>query len=130
MSRKPTSKEYWPGGVLLVPRMLIRSEAYKDLTPGARALLLELQDVWKPSEPIIHFSVRRAGKALKTSPATAGRLFDELNNHGFITLANESDWLNGKAREWTLNWKPQGKRQPSNEWLIWTLKNEDNVSNG
>lgn len=121
-----------PGGVLGVPRRVIRSRAYRDLSIPARCLILELQDVWRPSEPVIHFSTRRAAAALRVSLTTASRAFHDLVEHGFIRNVADSDWLNGKARTYRLNWLSHDGLEPTNEWMVWSEKNNKGVqqSNG
>jgi len=110
----------YPGGVIGFPRIVLRSTAFKSLNSNARALMLEFQDFWRPHEPAIHFSVRRAANLLNISPNTACRAFKELEEHGFITLKEESNWLNGKARVYILNWLPRGNKEPTNEWMNWS----------
>ena len=111
-----------PGGVLGVPRRVIRSPAYRDLTLPARCLMLELQDVWRPSEPDVHYSARRAATALNVSKSTASTTFHELVDHGFINRVGASDWLNGKARTYRLTWLSHDGREPTNEWMRWSEK--------
>ena len=84
MAKRKQPRYTHPGGVLGVPRRVIRSPAYRDLSLAARCLMLELQDVWQPSEPVIHYSSRRAATALNASRATAARAFHELTEHGLI----------------------------------------------
>jgi len=111
----------WKDGVLGVPRTVIRSEAYLDMSLPARQLMLHLQDAWKDHEPIIHYSVRRAAKIIGVGVGTATKAFKELEEHGFIRMTEESNWLNGKAREWRLTWLTSHKREPTNEWEAWEI---------
>jgi hypothetical protein len=111
-----------PGGVLGVPRRVLRSPAYRDLTLPARCLMLELQDVWRPSEPDVHYSTRRAASALNAGMGTASRSFHELVEHGFIQRVAASDWLNGKARTYRLTWLSHDGREPTNDWMKWSVK--------
>lgn len=82
--------------------------------------MLELQDVWKPFESDIHFSVRRAAKALGVSNGHAAKALNEFIEHGFIKCVDESDWYNGKARVWCLTWLSVNKKEPDNEWMKWS----------
>lgn len=116
------SNYHHPGGVIAIPRRMIRSDAYKDLSSNARALMILLQDVWRPFEPAVHYSVRRAGDGLNVSRNTAAMAFRELADHGFITCVEQSDWLNGRARVYKLTWISQNGREPSNNWLKWENK--------
>jgi len=111
-----------PGGVLGFPRRVLRSPAYRDLCLMARCLMLELQDVWSPSNPVIHYSTRRAANALGVSKSAAAQAFLELREHGFIRVVDESDWQNGKARTYSLTWLSHGLHEPANDWLNWEPK--------
>ena len=124
MAKRKPRKYTHPGGVLGVPRGVIRSPAYRDLTLAARCLMLVLQDVWKPFEPVIHYSARRAGKALNVGAKTAARAFLDLGSHGFIKCIDEADWFNGQARTYRLTWLSDDGREPTNEWLQWGQENK------
>ena len=50
------------------------------------------------------------------SKDTASKTFHELMALGFITLAEESDWFNGEAREYRLTWMSMNGREPTDEW--------------
>ncbi len=109
-----------PGGVLGFPRQVLRSPAYRDLPLAARCLMLELQNVWQPSEPEVHFSVRRAAVTLGISMSTASRAFIQLIEHGFIRNVGASNWIEGQARTYVLTWLPNNGREPSNDWQNWS----------
>ena len=113
-----------PGGVLAVPRQVIRSPAYRDMTLPARCLMLELQDVWKPSEPVIHYSSRRAAKTLGRAAGTGALALKDLAEHGFIEIVDDASWFNGKARTYRLTWLANNGREPTNEWMKWEVKNK------
>jgi len=121
MAKRSNSYKF-PGGVIGFPREVLRSEPYKTLKPVSRALMFELQDIWKPYEPEVHFSVRRAAKKLLVSDNTANRAFKELTEHGFITCTEECNWFNGKARVWRLNWLSNNGKEPNYEWKNWQSK--------
>lgn len=120
MSKKSNYRH--PGGVIALPRQMIRSDAYKHLSTNARALMILLQDVWRPFEPAVHYSVRRAGENLNISRNTAAKAFLELTDHGFITCVEQSDWLNGKARVYKLTWVSPNGGAPSNLWKKCKIK--------
>jgi hypothetical protein len=104
-----------------VPRQLVRSPAYRQASLTLRCLLIELQDVYCPDKPI-HYSTRRAAEALCVSKETAARAFKEGVELGFLRVANESDWLNGKARDWILTWMQLNGNEPTCDWLVSTNK--------
>lgn len=125
MSSKRTRRYKWPDGVLGIPRAVIRSEAYLDMSLAARELMLHLQDVWKDYEPVIHYSVRQAAKVLGVSVGTATGAFKTLEAHGFIRMVEEGDWMSGQAREWRLTWMSSNGREPTNEWKGWGKLNPE-----
>lgn len=84
--------------------------------------MLELQDVWSPSNPVIHYSTRRIAEALSVSNSSAARTLTELKEHGFIEQVEESHWLNGKARTYRLTWLANGPKEPTNDWMNWGPK--------
>ena len=116
---KKSDQFNYPGGVIGFPRQVLRSVAYKDLSTNARALMFELQDIWAPFKLDLHYSVRRAAQSLGVANGTAGNAFKELIDHGFIRCVDESDWFNGKARVWRLNWLISRGKEPTNEWMEW-----------
>lgn len=64
---------------------LIQSKAYKDLSVGARALLVELYALYNgDNNGDLFLSTREAGARLRISKSSAWRLFAELENLGFI----------------------------------------------
>jgi|GEM_PF-417039 len=128
MAKKHQSRFKRPGGIIALPREMIRSPTYHALGLPARNLIPILQDVWNPSEGAIHYSVERAATALKVSKGTASKAFKELWEHGFLQCVNESDWMNGKAREWRLTWMEFQGREPTDEWAHWQEKITSSVS--
>jgi len=119
MAKRKSLKYKHPGGVLGVPREVVRSRVYLDMSSNAQVLMIHLQDVWKDYEPVIHYSTRRVINILGVSAGTASKAFKELEEHGFIQMAEEGDWLNGKAREWRLTWLTANGREPTNDWKDW-----------
>jgi DNA-binding transcriptional MocR family regulator len=106
-----------PDGVIALPRVMIRSPAYRALSLAARCLIVELQNRWAPNRAAIDFSTRDAAEALGASQATAVRAFHELAQREFIVLAVPADHGARKARGWRLTWNqsPDG-REPTDEW--------------
>lgn len=107
-----------PGGVIALPREMLASEQYKALSLAARALIVELQAIWKPGTKALHLSARRAGELLGTSKTGGARALAELVQAQFLVITDESNWHNGLAREYRLTWQPPdgGTREPTDEW--------------
>ncbi len=104
-------------GVICLPRVMIRSPAYRALSLAPRCLLVELQNRWASGRSAINFSTREAAKALGVSQATATRAFKDLAKAGFIALAVPADHGARKSRGWRLTWNqtPDG-REPTDDW--------------
>ena len=106
------------GGVIALPREMLTSPQYRALSLAARALVVELQSIWKPGTKAVHLSARRAGELLGVSKDSGARALRELVKAQFLLVAEESDWLNGRAREYRLTWQPPDglQREPTDEW--------------
>lgn len=108
-----------PGGVIALPRAMIRSKAYRGLSLAARCLLVELQNRWAPGRTAINYSTREAAAALNVSQKTAVAVFREAASRGFIELAVPADHGGRKARGWRLTWQPgPDGREPSDDWAL------------
>lgn len=130
-SRKRVPKFNRPEGVLGIPRIMIRSAAYKQLSAKSVKLMLILQDVYNPSESVVHYSTKRAEEAAQMSHPTVCKAFNELMDKGFIELLDHHDWMNGKAREWRLTWLPFKGKEPTDDWQYWQPeKSSKNRSSG
>jgi len=106
------------GGVLIIGRRLMNSEAYSALRPASKVLMLLMQEHWSNDKPV-SFSVREAAKKIPCDTKTAQKCFNALMDVGFIECTNQSDWLRGKARNWRLTWMPYTEKEPTNEWEKW-----------
>ena len=111
-------------GVVGIPRIMIRSKAYKCLSGKSAKLITVLQDVYNPNEYVVHYSTKRAEEAMQMSHPTVCKAFQELMDKGFIELIGLHDWMNGKAREWRLTWLPFNGREPTDEWQFWKPPDE------
>lgn len=83
---------------------MIKCDAWKDLSPGARALYLELKSLYNgKNNGSLGLGVRWAGEALGMSRASGDRFIDELEIHGFIRKTRNSSFHQKKlATEWAL----------------------------
>lgn len=106
------------GGVIVIPQHMIKSDAYKQLTPQEKVLLLLLQVHWKVDKPV-DYGIREAAQKISCDRKTAMKAFKHLADNGFITCVEESMFSSrtqSKARGWRLEWLPFGKDKPTNYW--------------
>ncbi|MCF7996175.1 MAG: hypothetical protein K9L32_01405 [Chromatiaceae bacterium] len=119
MAKGLTPKHYRrPEGVIAIPRVVVNSHEFKALSLAARALVVELQAIWKPGTKSLHFSARRAGDLLGTSKTGGARALNELVETQFLVITDESNWQNGLARSYRLTWQPADGllREPTDDW--------------
>jgi hypothetical protein len=103
---------------------LLNSCAYRALTPTARALLVELAMLDNgANNGSLYLSIRDAGDRIGVVDLTAVRkAFDELQDLGFITMAEESHFHvkaaeKSRARCWRLAWLAgPGRKGPTMEY--------------
>jgi len=96
-------------GFIKLPRALVRGDAWQGLSPGARALMLE---IWcghnGRNNGSVRYSVRQAVESLHCSLSTAQRWFRELEDAGLIeaTERGSFSWKagarQGKATSWRI----------------------------
>lgn len=87
MSRRHnnTGRSRTNGDFVMLERSLLRSAAYRSLTPAARAVLVEiLNRYYGHNNGQIGLSVRSAAETCKIGKNTANRAFHELVEKGFI----------------------------------------------
>src|SRR5690554_3160554 len=103
---------------------IMDSPAYRDLSTGARCLLLEFQRIYRPGRNgNLSISTRNAAELLNKTQPTVLRYFNELESHGFSKLTEPPDWPERRARKWTLTSEPCNRRQPTDDWKRWTPDN-------
>lgn len=106
------------GGVLTVPRRLLESPRYFEVSIYAKRLLVLMQLHWRNERPVA-YGVREASQKVPCSRKVAMRAFQELQDAGFIRLMDEA-WFDSrtgsKSRTWRLTWLPFMSRPPTNEW--------------
>ena len=106
------------GGVVAIQRRLLTSGASLSLSLHARCLLPLLQVHWR-NDKAVDFSTREAAELLSCDRSVAMRAISELQNAGFIRLAEESIFnsrTGSRPRSWVLTWLPFMDRAPSNCW--------------
>jgi hypothetical protein len=106
----------------------LRSAAYRSLSVGARALLIELKALYNGcNNGLLFLSVREAAKRLGASKNYAMKLFAELQDRGFIR-PNEIGAFNmkaaagsGKATSWVLTEHSVGNAAAgTKDFMRWT----------
>ncbi len=124
MSRKkPKLKFNTAGGVIVMPRRMLESDAYRDLSPQAKTLMVCLQLHWRLDKPI-SFGIRQASEKIPCALNTAVRAFKALESRGFIRCENQSQFNSrsgSKTREWIITWMPYGDADQiaSDDWAVW-----------
>lgn len=113
--RSPTSR------FVRLDHRLLRSNAFRGLSPNARALLVELAMLDNGSNNgSLYLSVRDAAARMGVADLTAAsRAFDELAEMGFIEMTQDGHFNvkasdKSRARCWRLTWLPgPGRKQPT-----------------
>lgn len=104
---------------------LLKSAAYRSLSPNARALLVEIVWLYKGNNNgSIWLSVRDAAARMGvTDTAAASSAFDELVAAGFIALTKRAHFSiktsdASRARCWRITWEfdDSNKKPATNEW--------------
>lgn len=99
---------------------LLESQAYLDLKPPARALLVEFLHIYRPlRNGRLSISTSDAAKRINVTEPTAIKAFEELATHGFIRLTSTENWMERRARKWELTMQPLNNREPRNDWMNW-----------
>lgn len=110
---------------------MLNSEAYFQLKPIEKVLLLLLHEQWRNDRPV-SFGVREAAEKIPCNVNTAAKAFKALQEAGFIVLVDESMFnsrTGSKAREWRLTWLPYMDKPPTNEWEKYPMKINSTVLN-
>jgi hypothetical protein len=106
------------GGVIVMSRRLISSDAYLELPAQAKVLMVLLQSHWRDEVPVA-YGVREAANKIPCSLTLAVAAFKALENSGFISRESESLFnsrTGSKSREWILTWMPFRGKPPQNLW--------------
>lgn len=102
-------------GFMRVPRALIRTSGYRELSLGARSLLMEIWSHYNGfNNGKILYSIRQAEEALRCSRSSAVRWFRELCDGGFIEATERGGFRfkagarEGRPTSWRINCLPKG----------------------
>jgi hypothetical protein len=109
---------------------LVNSPAWVDLSGNAVKLLVYLASFEKgTNNGELFMSERMAADGIGVAKRTAHRLFDELEDHGFIrpTAKGYFSVKRGRATQWRLTWQswPSASKGPTNEWRDWKPQEQD-----
>lgn len=105
------------GGYIPIARDILKSDAYIDLHIGGKAIIPHLANCWhSEKQEAITYSARQVADVLNVSKSTGSRILKDLIAKGFINTVAESDWINGKARAYKLNWLPYHGKEATDEW--------------
>lgn len=104
---------------------LLKSSAYRALSPNARSLLVELTMLYNgDNNGSLYLGVRDGAHRMGVADLTAAtRAFDELQELGFIEMTVDSKFRSGssgqsRARCWRLTWEAgPGRRGPSMDFM-------------
>jgi hypothetical protein len=104
-----------------LPHRLLNSNAYRSLSPNARALLVELVMLYNgDNNGSLYLSVRDAAARMGIADlTTASRAFDELIGLAFIEMTQDAHFRvkaaeASRARCWQLTWEAgPGRKLPS-----------------
>jgi DNA-binding transcriptional regulator YhcF (GntR family) len=112
----------------------LKSEAWRSLSPNARALYVEIVARYNGSNNgRIPFSVREAAEALHIGKNAASTAFSELQDRGFLVIAKRSAFsLKTKtATEWRLTEFPCDVTNAisSREFMRWSPEKQNTVPN-
>lgn len=111
---------------VMLEHWMMKSQAYRSLKPGPRALLLEIMRRYNGSNNgRIGLGLREAAAALAMSDRQAiARYFSELEEKGFIRATRRSgfnlkDPNSRTATEWALTQYPVGDALATKEFMSW-----------
>ncbi len=117
---KPLAKTKTKGRFLTIEAYWFESAGYRDLSMTARSLLTEFINIYRPGRNgKLSISVRHASGLLSVSENTCIKAFKELVEHGFLTLTNHENWVQGRAREFELTVRSVDGRVQSDKWMEW-----------
>lgn len=101
-------------------RFMLNHPSWRALSPKARCVYIELRNRFRgDNNGEIFLSHREAAEVAHASKSTAGRLFKELIEHGYIKPAIKGRFRNRWASTWILTNERLGDAPPTHEWAKW-----------
>lgn len=114
-----------PSRFVALPYNLLESAAWKDLSPQAALIYIEVKRRYNGSNNgDIPLSCREAAEIAHCGKGTAGKKLAELVEHGFIKPAVKGRFRNHHASTWGLTSEPYEGQSPTGEWKQWMQKNK------
>ena len=107
---------------------VLKSPAYRNLKPPARALLIEFMWIYRPSRNgRLTIDTVTAQALINSSEKVTDRAFYELSEHGFIKLIKHHSWTAKKGREWAITFHKVNEHEATNNYLNWVKGKNENV---
>jgi len=120
--RRRRLKSSGPDKHVRLHRWVLHSDAYRSLSPAARALLVELYDLYNgQNNGEVFLSHRDAAKRLGVGKNLAGKALRELKDRGFIRVQQLGSFHQKvrHATEWVLTEFPHAGNLPTKDFMRW-----------
>ena len=122
----PTGRSVGDGQHVRLYCYELESQAYRSLSVGARALLVELKSLFNGSNNgKLFLACREAARRMNCSKTFAADRFQELHDKGFIKPEQRGAFSvkclvgEGRATSWILTEYPHGNALPTKEFMRW-----------
>ena len=122
MAKRKRGRRAYDAAHVRLYQWLLRSAAWRSLTPAAKAVYLEVEARHNGSNNgLIALSVRDAAKLCNIAKDTAGRAFKELQEKGFLVLTTPGSFSRKvrHATEWRLTAQFHEKEGTTKEFMRW-----------
>ncbi len=104
-----------------IPRTVLRSASYRDLSPIARCVLIELVcEMNGYNNGQIAVAQRELRERVGCSPRQIVNAFAELFEHGFVHKEVEGTWKTRLARQYRLTFVSTKSDRATNDYAHWT----------
>lgn len=110
------------GSFVMLRHDIMKSDAWRSLSPNARCVWLEIMFRYKgDNNGDIPLSCREAGALLGASKNTGHRAFLQLEDRGFIKVGLIAGFKNKQrmATRWIVTHASYNGKAPTNEWRKW-----------
>jgi len=117
-----TGRSRFDASHLRLYRYMLKSEAWRSLTPQQRAVYVELESRHNgTNNGFISLSVREAAETCNIAKDTAAACLKVLTERGFIRCAKlgSFNYKLSHASEWELTAWPVGKELPTKDFMRW-----------